>query len=361
MHVRVTQQDLESAAQAGVLAPEQAQHLWAFLAEIHADAHETPSFKMAHLLYYFGGLIAIGAISLFITIAWDTFGAWPLLVMGSAVMLLAYALTRRFVEIERQPIAAGTMAALMIASVPMVLFALQHVLGYWEGTQSYRDYHYWIDWRWLMMEFGTLIAGAVVIWRFRLPFAMLPIAVTLWYMSMDVAAFLAQDGDGWFSEAGWKLRATVSMVFGLGMIGLALWIELRQYAAAARQDRRDFAFWLYLIGVMTFWGGLSSQDSGSEFGKLIYALINVGLILVGTMLARRAFVVFGALGVIGYLGHLSYEVFENSLLFTAVLGGMGIAIVYAGIWWSKREAALHQRLVQWLPASLQRAISARSG
>lgn len=360
MHLKVTEQDLTAAERAGALQPGQATVLWAFLRGRGAEAYETPTFKMAHLLYYFGGLIAIGAISLFVTVAWDAFGAWPLLILGSAVMLLAYALTRRFVEIDRQPIAAGTMAALLITSVPMVLFALQHGLGYWEGEQNYRDYHYWIDWRWLMMEFGTLIAGVVVIWRFRLPFAMLPIAVTLWYMSMDVAAFLAQDGEGWFSESGWKLRASISMVFGLAMIGLALWIELRQHAGATRHDRRDFAFWLYVIGVLTFWGGLSNQDSGSEFGKLIYALINVGLILIGTMLARRVFVVFGAFGVVGYLGYLSYEVFQDSLLFTVVLGGIGIAIVFAGVWWSKREAALHQSLVQWLPDGLRRAIAARS-
>lgn len=363
MAVRLTEQDLMEAAAAGVIEPAQAAGLWQFLAERQgaagAPADATPRFKMAHLLYYFGGLIAIGAVSIFITTAWNALGAWPLLVFGLAVMLLAYALTRRFVEVDQQPIAAGTMAALLIAAVPMVLFAFQHVAGYWEGEQSYRDYHYWIDWRWLMMEFGTLIAGACVLWRFRLPFAMLPIAVTLWYMSMDFAAFLAQDSEGWFSEAGWHLRSIISMLFGVAMVAIALWIELRQYAARSA-DRRDFAFWLYVIGVLTFWGGLSSQNSGSELGRLGYALINVGLILVGSMLSRRVFVVFGAFGVIGYLGYLSYEVFKDSLLFTAALGGLGIAMVFAGIWWSKREAALHAQLSQLLPAALQRAIEART-
>jgi hypothetical protein len=359
MRVTLSQSRLGEAVTAGVLDAERAAALWAFLTQSQ-DAHETPRFKMAHLLYYFGGLIAIGAISIFITIAWDAMGAWPLLVLGFGVMLLAYALTRRFVEVERQPIAAGTMAALLIAAVPMVVFAAQHVMGFWVGEQSYRDYHYWIDWRWLMMELATLAAGAVVLWRFRLPFAMLPIAVTLWYMSMDFAAFLAQDSEGWFSESGWKLRATISMVFGLGMIGIALWIELRQHALAAdRLDRRDFAFWLYVVGVLTFWGGLTSQDSGSEFGKLIYALINVGMILIGAAIARRVFTVFGAFGVIGYLGYLSHSVFQDSLIFTGVLGAMGIGIVFVGIWWNKREAALHAALSQWLPAALRRAIEAR--
>ncbi len=361
MRVTMSRSQLDEAVTAGLLDAERADTLWAFLTQAHGQ-HETPRFKMAHLLYYFGGLIAIGAISIFITIAWDAMGAWPLLVMGLGVMLLAYALTRRFVEIERQPIAAGTMAALLIAAVPMVVFAAQHVMGFWGGDQSYRDYHYWIDWRWLMMELATLAAGAVVLWRFRLPFAMLTIAVTLWYMSMDFASYLAQDYDGWSSESGWKLRATISMLFGIGMIGIALWIELRQYALSTdRLDRRDFAFWLYAIGVLTFWGGLTSQDSGSEFGKMIYCAINVGLILVGAALARRVFTVFGAFGVIGYIGHLSYSVFQDSLIFTGVLGALGIGIVFVGIWWNKREAALHAALSQWLPAALRRAIEAREG
>ena len=363
--LRLSGQDLDEAIATGVISREAATALWVFLEArqgAHAPAVEhTARFKMAHLLFYFGGLLAIGATSIFITAAWDSFGAWPLLVLGLAVILLGYALTRRFIEVDRQPLAAGTTAALMIAAVPMVLFALQHIGGFWQGEMNYRDYHYWIDWRWLMMEFGTLAAGAAVLWRFRLPFAMLPIAVTLWYMSMDVAAFLAQDTEGWWSEEGWRLRATISMVFGLGMLGLALWIELRQHAHARGQDRRDFAFWLYLVGVLTFWGGLSGQDSGSEYGKLIYAAINLGMILLGTVLVRRVFVVFGSLGVIGYLGYLSHSVFQDSLLFTAALGALGIGIVFAGIAWSKREVALQQRLAPLLPAALRRAIAARTG
>jgi hypothetical protein len=243
MRISVDRARLEEAVAAGVLPVEAAQSLWQWLRAQESES-PAPRFKMAHLLYYFGGLIAIGSISIFITIAWDAMGAWPLLVFGVGVAILAWALTRRFVEVHRQPVAAGTMAALLVATAPMIVFALQHVSGAWSGDQSYRDYHYWIDWRWLMMEFATLAAGAVVLWRFRLPFAMLPIAVTLWYLSMDVAAFLAQDQEGWFSEAGWKLRATISMLFGAGMVGIALWIELRQHAGQGRLDRRDFAFWL---------------------------------------------------------------------------------------------------------------------
>lgn len=359
MRISLSQARLDEAVAAGILEADRAGALWSFLI-VESDSDEGVRFKMAHLLYYFGGLIALGSISIFVNMAWDSFGAWPLLIFGIGVILLSYALTRRFLEVDRQPIPAGTMAALLIAAVPIVVFALQHVSGAWAGEQNYADYHRWIDWRWLMMEFATLGAGAAVLWRFRLPFAMLPIAVTLWYMSMDFAAYLAQDGEGWLSESGMKLRATISMLFGLFMLAIAMWIEIRQYAnAASSRDRRDFAFWMYVVGVLTFWGGLTSQDSGSEFGKLIYMLINLGLILIGQALARRVFVVFGAFGVIAYLSHLSYEVFKDSLLFTAALGAIGIGIVFVGLWWNKREATLHAQLSQLLPSALRRAIDAR--
>lgn len=358
MRVSLSQERLQSAAASGIIDEAQANALWHFLAAPDS-AHEAASFKMAHLLYYFGGLIAIGAISVFITSTWSSFGAWPMLLLGVGVGLLAYALTRRFVEVDRQPVAAGTMAALLIAAIPLVTFAVQHLGGHWEGDRDYRDYHQWIDWRWLMLEFATLAGGAIVLWRFRLPFATMPIAVTLWYMSMDVAAFLAEDTDGWFSDSGWKLRATVSMAFGVAMVLGALGIEMRHHGVGDGSDRRDFAFWFYLVGVLTFWGGLSSQSSDSELGKLVYAAINVGLILVGFMLARRVFVVFGAFGVMGYLGYLSYRVFDDALLFTVALGALGIAIVFAGIWWSKRELALQNKLSAFLPPALRRAIAAR--
>jgi hypothetical protein len=34
-------------------------------------------------------------------------------------------------------------------------------------------------------------------------------------------------------------------------------------------------FWLYLFGVLTFWGGLSSMNSGSGLGKLTYCGIKL--------------------------------------------------------------------------------------
>jgi hypothetical protein len=82
------------------------------------------------------------------------------------------------------------------------------------------------------------------------------------------------------------------------------------------QVAEDFPFWCYLFGLMAFWGGLTAtRNSGSEVGRLIYLLINFGLIGIAIALRRSTFLVFGAMGAWGYVGHLAYTVFKDSVVF----------------------------------------------
>jgi hypothetical protein len=233
--------------------------------------------------------------------------------------------------------------------VPLAIFAAQMALGYWGEDKPYRDYHVFIDWRWIMMELGTLAIGAILLWRYRFPFMLMPIAVTLWYMSMDLVPFLlgGERGD-------WEIHKLVSVYFGLGMMLLAFWVDVRSRAS------RDYAFWLYVFGVLTFWGGLSLMESGSELGKLAYCGINVLMILVGAVLGRRVFAVFGGLGVAGYLGHLSWRVFKESLIFPFALSLIGIAIIGLGVLWQRREAQWTARLRAFLPAPVRELLEARA-
>ena len=190
--------------------------------------------------------------------------------------LIALTLTELLLGRRHLAVPAGITAALAVVMVPLGVYGVQHMLGLWPSDGSvkwvYRDYHTRIDWRWLIMELATLATGAVALWRYRLPFLVLPVAVTLWYMSMDLSPFLFEgDSVQFFSDRG-KL---VSTVFGVGMILIAFCVDVR-----SRQPR-DFAFWLYIFGVLTFWGGLTSMDSNSEFGKLLYCCINLLMIAVG--------------------------------------------------------------------------------
>jgi hypothetical protein len=203
------------------------------------------------------------------------------------------------------------------------------------------------------MELGTLAIGAILLWRYRFPFMLMPISVTLWYMSMDLASFLLQAQDVAY-DYDWELRKLVSLYFGLAMTLLAFWVDLRS------RFSRDYAFWLYLFGVLAFWGGMSLMDSGSPWGKLAYCGINVAMILIGTVLGRRVFAVFGGLGVAFYLGDLSWNVFRNSLLFPFALSLIGLAIIALGVRWQRHEAQWAVSLRRFVPGPLRELIEARA-
>lgn len=95
------------------------------------------------------------------------------------------------------------------------------------------------------------------------------------------------------------------------------------------------------------------MDSDSELNKLTYFGINLAMIATGAVLGRRVFAVFGALGAAGYLAHLAYSTFKDSLLFPIALTLLGLAVIYAGIVWQRKEAQLSTALRRRLPKAVQ--------
>ena len=351
---RIERRHLEDAARQGLIDTTQIDGLWGFLAATTPPA-PGPRFDLTHVLYYLGGMLAIGAMSLFMNLGWEAFGGLGIFFIALFYFGIAWKLAGRF---ERQglPVPMGIMATLAIVLVPLAAWGLQHVLGMWVDAphaDQYRDYHRYIDWRWITLELATLAAGCLMLWRWRAPFMTMPIAVTLWYLSMDLAMLLVsfKAGSGWDSAA-WTLRKWFSVCFGAITLLVAFWVDLRN------RSRLDFSFWLYLFGLMTFWGGLSLLGSGSVAGKLVYLAINLALVFVGAVLLRRSFTVFGALGVAFVIGDFSRHLFRDSWLFPITLTLIGLAVIYGGIWWNRHERQISARLRAGLPPSLG-ALAAR--
>ncbi|MBU2953083.1 DUF2157 domain-containing protein [Marinobacter sp. F3R08] len=336
---------LDQATRDEIITKEQADQLWALFSE---HGQQTPSFRFTHILYYLGGLIAIGAMSLFMTLSWELFGGWGLLLIAVIYAGAGLWLTEVFLHRMDLKIPAGITATFVVVLTPLAVFGFQAGMGWWSDDHEYRDYHRFIDWSWLFMELATLVAGAIMLWRYRLPFLVMPVAVTLWYMSMDLTPFLFDK-----EYVSWELRRLVSLWFGLLITLLALWVDIRN------KSSRDFSFWLYIFGVTAFWTGLSFTSSSSEWSKLLYCLMNVAMILTGATLGRRVFVVFGGLGVAGYLGYLAYEVFKESLMFPIALTFIGLGIIWLGILWQRNEQRLADQLRGVLPVTLRELIARR--
>ena len=374
--------DLDEAVARGLVAADKASALWDFLAAPRADRQavslavpvnappqattagggEAPRFRFTHVLYYLGGMIAIGAMSLFLTLGWEQFGPW-----GMLAIVLVYAAALWWVTgrlMPRLPIPAGIMAALVVVLTPLAIYAVQTGLGLWPDDGPVRDYHRIVDWRWLLMELGTLAVGAVLLWRWQLPFLVLPVAATLWYLSMDIVPMLVLQAQGALLEEGaspaalaadwearWRLAKKISLLFGLGMVALAFWVDLRT------RRTPDFAFWIYVFGALAFWGALTAMNSHGEWARLGYAGINVAMILLGAILGRRVFAVFGGLGLAFYLGDLAMRVFADSLMFPLALSAIGLGIVGLGIVWQRNEARFTEILRAPLPAALQELLA----
>lgn len=335
---------LHKAVDAGILSQEQAASLLAF-AKNQPDY--APDFNLTHVLYYFGGMIAIGAMTLFMTLGWEHFGAWGVFFLTLIYAIAGLSIAKRFQK-QAHSIPAGICATFVVALTPLAIYSLQQAMGWWpDGSSHYRNYHMFIGWQWFYMEMGTLIMGVILAWIYRYPFMIMPIAVTLWYMSMDVSALIS----GYI--ASFELSAMISMYFGLIMLLIAFWVDVRA------GNSGDYAFWLYLFGVIAFWGGMSCQQSETELSRFFYLLINLGMIAMGVMLMRRVFVIFGAIGCSIYLGHLASQVFADSMLFPIALTFIGLFMIYLGTLWQKYEALITQKTQSVLPEPLRVLLKTR--
>jgi hypothetical protein len=226
---------------------------------------------------------------------------------------------------------------------PLAVYGVQDELGWW-GTfgnpGTVHDFYVWMKGSWIFMEAAAIIAGIIALHFYRFPFSVSVIAVALWFMSMDLTPWVF--GTDHFD---YEMRRQVSVWFGLFIV-ITAWI------VDYRGRDGDFAFWLHLFGLMALWGGITAAPSSSEAAKAIYCLFNVGLLLIAVVLVRRAYAVFGALGISIYLGHLADVVFKDSLLFPFALSLIGISIIATGLLYHRNQ----ETIAAWLTARLPKAV-----
>ncbi|MGJ5178482.1 hypothetical protein ACQR16_19635 [Bradyrhizobium oligotrophicum] len=337
--------DLRAAASAGAIGRDDLQRLLAYLQQ-RAPSGPAPraQFDAAHLLWYAGTLIVIGAMGLFSTVAFSQMGGRALtacaLAYAAAFGLAGNRLWRRDLRVP-----GGLLIAIAVSMAPLAVYGIQDELGWWgrfgkPGTVH--NFYVWIKGSWLFMEIATIAAGAIALRFYRVPFIVAIISVALWFMSMDLTPWIFN-----VSQFDWEMRRVVSIWFGLGILGLA-WIV--DYNSASR----DFGFWLHLFGLLAFWGGISATEGATELGKAIYCLLNIGLLAIAVIIVRRAYAVFGAIGITLYLGHLAEIVFKDSLLFPFALSLIGVAVVATGLAYHRKQRVIADWLAANLPAAVMR-------
>ncbi|MEI7705957.1 MAG: DUF2157 domain-containing protein [Deltaproteobacteria bacterium] len=338
---------LAEATAQGIVTADQAERLWTFASSRggppsgnRSAAELVARFTFTNALYYLGGALAVGAMGFFLELGWQRFAGWGVIGISTAYLLVAVLLAARL-EARGLELPMSLLATLAVVLVPVAVWGFEKVLGIPVGERP------------IVLEVAALLAAIAALARFRSPILVLPVAAALWLASMDITVELFRPDMDSASPAGQLFRQRCSAVEGLLLLAAAFGVDLRL------RPRRDFAFWIYLAGLAAAWGGITLMDAKSLPGTLVYLTGNALLVVLGAVLVRRAFTVFGAVGVAIGLASLGDRYLRNSWLFPLALTLIGLGVVGFGLWWSRNEARLSARLQPLLPASLREAIARR--
>jgi hypothetical protein len=335
--MKITRTDFDRAAEATGLTAEQGAALWTRMEESRTGV----PFTGVNVLFYAGALIVIAAMTLYVGQQWDGLSGLAIAVIGflyGAVFLTAGPVLLRRTDMA---VPGGLCVTVALAMVPMIVYGIELEAGLWPDAEpgEYGDFTRYIQGGWFAMEVVTLVVGAVLLRVYRFPFLVFVIGVVLWFMSMDIAPLLVEERPDYF-----EIRRLVSVGFGIPVLIVAYLADL--------SFRKDYAFWLYLFGMMAFWGGLSLSEAETELARFLYFLLNVALIAVSVFLRRRVFMVFGVMGAMGYVGYLAFRLFEDSPWFPFALSGLGILVLLVGVSVLKNR----ERLAGWADGAIPPAL-----
>jgi len=337
--------DLRAASSAGIISADQLQHLLAFLQTRTPASAAGPKFDVVHVLWYAGALIVISAMGLFSTLAFSQMGGWALTVTALVYAVL-FASAGHYLWVHKKlTTPGGLLIAVAVSMTPLAVFGVQDALGLWGKFGSpgaAREFYVWIKGSWVFMEIAAVAAAALALYFYRFPFIVFIAAFALWFLSMDIVPWIS---GAQFSN--WEVSRKVSIGFGLGILIVAVIVN-------ARQRSGDFAFWLYLFGVMTFWGGITATSNGTALDKALYCAMNAGFLFFAVFLGRRVFAVFGTIGIAIYLGDLAEKVFKDSLLFPFALSLIGVGIIALGLYYHRNQDGIRRWVDGNLPDLLKR-------
>src|SRR2546422_2715418 len=137
----IRRSELDGAVREEILSTAQADRLVAFLVGTAAKVPTAaePRFTFVHVLYYLGGMIAIGAMSIFMTLGWNALGGWGGFVTAVLYAMLGLSLTHWFLQRKQLEIPAGITATLAGGVGPLAVFPAQMAPGYLGAGQAFPD------------------------------------------------------------------------------------------------------------------------------------------------------------------------------------------------------------------------------
>jgi hypothetical protein len=292
--------------------------------------------KFQKILYYGGGLLIISAMTWLMGTSWDNFGAMGMTVV-SALYFVVFLLAGHFIFFRKKlEVAGGLLFSVSIAIIPLFVFSLLRVFDFWPQGWEYTDYYFWIKGKWIILEISVILVALPILFKIKFPFIVFLIAGSLWFFSMDIVPILYEK-----THITWTERATISNIFGLFMISIGYFVDIK--------FKKDYAFWMYLFGLITLSSGLSVfyNDDISRF--VLLGCVNILLILFSIFINRNMFLVFGTIGLTQFLSRLSWTFFQGSIFFPFALTIIGLLLILLGIYFQKNRKNIQENMIDKLP------------
>jgi hypothetical protein len=285
-----------------------------------------PTFTGSNFLLYLGSLVMLfSSYGLVVTID-ATKGDGPAFGWSLALILVLMALVAGFYH-ESHYVSGGLLAFVIAAFTPVWMVTLERWLGYWDSGSA--GFHTAFQGSWFLVELVTVAVALVALIATRFPLLGLVLAASIWYTATDnvIGVFLN-------SSSGGNPKAGVAIIVGLVMMGIAVFADETPYRLAS--------FWLHLIGLTSFAGGIVYNWHDHDIGWVGIIALSVVALAVSIVLKRSVYGVFGAIGLlygaIHFINQWISQGFSVSLgganrggdwkpWFTYVLVGLGLMVV----------------------------------
>jgi hypothetical protein len=326
-------EDLEAAVKAGVITPEQRAALAKQAAAGSAAVVQRPDSETPRVARGFNDvMLALGTA----IIAVALMSQWGL--PGRTVAPAVYAtlvvlwVISELLDVRRKAVLPGIVAVIGLsfaAAYIGVAFSLRGDFGADAGTA--RNFGNWTVWKALSTALAVSIMNAVYYARFRLPFALLPLALGVGISGVQAIILVF----GW--EQTTAIPHILGLIFGLVLFAAAMWYDTSD---PLRQTRNaDCGFWLHLAAaplvvhsLLSIFGGSTLAKTGAGTG-LTVALIT-GMTLVALAIDRRALIVSSLsylLAAVGYVVSTASQLLGGSAF--ASLAVLGVVVLAIGMGW----------------------------
>jgi hypothetical protein len=326
--MKLTKEDLRWAVSKGLLEQNQLDSLWNGL-EDHTK--ESAPSQLIQIFYYIGAMIILGAMTFFMTSGWDSFTGLEITLIALTYFLFFFALGYYFWHYSNLYYPGGLLFTLAVCTVPLILYGIEKFLGPWAYSGSYEDF-FQTNGSWLAIELGTFAAGLIVLRFINFPFLIVPTAISGWAFVVNFANYLAPNSD--------HAYFLTSLAFGLFLIIMGYCYD--------KKAEKDYSFWLYLIGLVSFYVGLFEVFQYGQAIRFLLCVVSFAMILLSVILNRTVFLVFGAFGIFAYLANLAWGIFANSILFPFALSFFGVAIIFFAIFYNRYRSRIEQTILRFL-------------